>query len=60
MLQDSLVQVNDCKELYQNQAQKGGFMSIDNKYVSVVFKNSKLYNMQASVRGGIVDVLEVK
>ncbi len=52
----TLITFNQCTQLYQIQAETGGFISMDNKYVGVKLSYSKIYNVQAPVRGGIFDI----
>jgi hypothetical protein len=38
------------------EAETGGLISMDNKYVGVSFLNSKFEKIKAPVRGGLMDI----
>ncbi len=38
------------------EAETGGLISMDNKYVGVNFVNTKLEKIKAPVRGGLMDI----
>jgi hypothetical protein len=44
--------------LNEIEAETGGFVSMDNKYVGLKFVNSKISKIKAPIRGGILDIQE--
>ena len=52
-LSNSLITISSCDNIYSNSALLGGFISLQNKYVSILVKSSTLQSFEASQTAGV-------
>ncbi|CDW87526.1 UNKNOWN [Stylonychia lemnae] len=54
------LQIENCSSIQYNKANEGGFINVENEYMSINITNSKIQFQTAALRGGIINSIKAK